>query len=219
MRKLIVNEFMTLDGVAQAPGGPDEDTSGDFKHGGWHMRFMDDAAREWVMHYITRAGGFLLGRRTYEIFASYWPKAGQEEAEIARPLNTLPKWVVSSTLTPPLTWQNSTLLEGGLVDAVNALKRQDGGDIQVIGSTKLVQSLVENSLVDSIRLMIDPVMVGGGKGIFRRDGRLRPMRLVESKLTSTGAILATYAPASAEAAEPPRQATRPAAREKAHSHR
>lgn len=215
MRKLIVNEFMTLDGVSQAPGAKDEDTSGGFKHGGWSMQYMDDIARDWVMEYLKNAGGFLLGRRTYELFAAYWPKARGEEAVIAKPLNTLPKYVVSTTLAEPLAWQNSTLLEGDMAEAVEALKRESGGDIQVIGSTLLVQSLLDAGLVDAIRLMIAPIVVGGGKGIFRQDGSLEQMRLVESRATGSGAILATYAPAEkkAKARPPVRQATsrRPAA--------
>jgi dihydrofolate reductase len=194
MRKVIANEFLSLDGVAQAPGGEDEDTSGGFAHGGWHMRFMDDElAQPWVLAPIVEAGGFLLGRRTYQIFAGYWPNASEEEQVIAEPLNTKPKYVASTTLTEPLEWQNSTLLEGDVPEAVRALKQKDGGDIQVIGSTQLVQTLVEHNLVDEFRLMIDPLVLGGGKRIFREDGALRPLRLVDSQVTSTGAILATYA--------------------------
>src|SRR5262245_40276529 len=115
MRRVIVNEFISLDGVAQAPGGPDEDTSGGFRHGGWHMRYMEDReedARRWVLESIVGAGGFLLGRRTYEIFAAYWPNATQDQQVIAEPLNTKPKYVASTTLTEPLEWRNSRLLEG-----------------------------------------------------------------------------------------------------------
>ena len=113
MRKVIVNEFMSLDGVMQAPGEPEEDPSGGFAHGGWHMRYMqDEGAMKWVVASIVEAGGFLLGRRTYEIFAAHWPNAPEEEQVIAAPLNTKPKHVVSTTLTEPLEWQNSTLVEG-----------------------------------------------------------------------------------------------------------
>ena len=108
MRKVIVNEFMSLDGVVQAPGGADEDTSGGFEHGGWHLRYFDDLSQKRVLESIVEAGGFLLGRRTYEIFASYWPNAPEEEQVIAEPLNTKPKYVASTTLTEPLEWQNST---------------------------------------------------------------------------------------------------------------
>jgi dihydrofolate reductase len=197
MRKVIVNEFLSLDGVAQAPGGEDEDPSGAFAHGGWHMQYMqDERAQEWVLESILQAGGFLLGRRTYEIFAAYWPNAPDDEQVIAEPLNTKPKHVASTTLTAPLEWQNSTLLEGEVSAAVTALKQAEGGDVHVIGSTELVRSLIEHDLVDELRLMIDPVVLGGGKRIFRDDGSLRKLRLVDGEVTGTGAILARYAPAA-----------------------
>jgi dihydrofolate reductase len=196
MRKMIVNEFMSLDGVVQAPGGADEDTTGGFEHGGWHLRHFDEVSRQRVLEGIVGAGGFLLGRRTYEIFAGYWPNAPEEEQVIAEPLNTKPKYVVSSTLRDPLEWRNSTVLQGDVAGAVTALKQGDGADLHVIGSTQLVQALIEHDLVDELRLMIDPVVLGGGKRIFRDDGALRPLRLVEGEVTSTGAILATYAPAT-----------------------
>ena len=194
MRRVIVNEFISLDGVAQAPGGEEEDTSGGFAHGGWHMRYMEDeTAMKRVLEGILDAGGFLLGRRTYEIFAAYWPNASEEERVIAEPLNTKPKYVASRTLTE-LQWQNSTALQGELADAVAALKQEDG-DLHVIGSTELVQALIEHGLVDELRLMIDPVVLGGGKRIWRDDGILRPLRLVDTETTPSGAIFATYAPA------------------------
>jgi dihydrofolate reductase len=197
MRKLIVNEFLSLDGVAQAPGVEDEDPSGGFAHGGWHMQYMqDELAQKWVLASIVEADGFLLGRRTYEIFAAYWPNAPEEEQVIADPLNTKPKHVASTTLTAPLEWHNSTLLEGEVAAEVAALKQAEGGDLHVIGSTELVRSLIEHDLVDELRLMIDPVVLGGGKRIFRDDGSLRKLRLVEGQVTGTGAILATYAPAA-----------------------
>lgn len=198
MRKLIVNEFLSLDGVAQAPGAVDEDPSGGFAHGGWHMRYMEDeVAMRSVLEGIVEAGGFLLGRRTYEIFAAYWPNAPDEEQVVAEPLNAKPKHVVSRTLTEPLEWQNSALVEGGVPDGVTALKQaDDGGDLHVIGSTELAKALTEHDLVDELRLMIDPILLGGGKRIFRDDGSLRPLRLVDSEVTSTGAILARYVPAT-----------------------
>ena len=195
MRKVIVNEFLSLDGVSQAPGGADEDTSGGFAHGGWHMRYMEDElARQWVVGSIVEAGGFLLGRYTYEIFAAYWPHAPEEEQVVAEPLNRKPKYVVSTTLTAPLEWENSTLLDGEVPAAVAALKQEGDGDLHVIGSTELVKSLIEHDLVDEFRLMFDPLMLGGGKRIFREDGSLRPLRLIDAQVASTGAILATYAP-------------------------
>jgi dihydrofolate reductase len=195
MRKVIVQEWMTLDGVVQAPGAPDEDTSGDFKHGGWHLPYFDDLSQKRVVENLNEAGGFLFGRRTYEGFAAHWPNASQEEQVLAEPLNTKPKYVASRTLTEPLSWQNSTVLEGDVADAVAALKQQDGDDLLVIGSTELVKTLIEHRLVDEFRVMIDPLVIGGGKRIFPDDGALRQLRLVDSDVTSTGAILATYAPA------------------------
>lgn len=197
MRKVIVNEFMSLDGIVQAPGAADEDTTGGFQHGGWHLRYFDDLSQRWVVESIAGAGGFVLGRRTYETFASYWPNAPEEEQVIAEPLNTKPKYVASTTLTEPLDWQSSSVLQGDVAEAVAALKGEGGDDLHVIGSTQLVQTLVEHDLVDEFRLMIDPLVLGGGKRIFRDDRALRPLRLVDGQVTSTGAILATYAPAGA----------------------
>jgi dihydrofolate reductase len=193
MRKVIVNEFMSLDGVVQAPGAPEEDTEGGFRHGGWHMGYSDDLGRRWVLEYIEGAGGFLLGRRTYEIFAGYWPNAPEDQQVIAEPLNTKPKFVATTTLSDPLEWQSSTVIQGALEEAVTALKQEDGGDLHVIGSAQLVRSLLEHDLVDELRLTIDPVVLGGGKGIFPADGTLRRLQLVESEASSTGVILATYA--------------------------
>jgi dihydrofolate reductase len=134
MRKVVVNEFVSLDGVAQAPGGEDEDTSGGFQHGGWSMQYMDEPAMTSVLGAINEAGAYLLGRRTYDIFAAYWPNAQEEEQVIAEPLNTKPKYVASRTLEDPLEWQNSSVLQGDVADGVTALKQEDGGDINVIGS-------------------------------------------------------------------------------------
>jgi dihydrofolate reductase len=194
VRRVIVQEWMTLDGVVQAPGATDEDTRGGFAHGGWHLPYFDELAMKWVLENMRGAGGFLLGRRTYEGFAAHWPNASEEEQPLAQPLNTRPKYVASRTLSEPLEWQNSTLLKGDLVEAVAALKRQDGDDVLVIGSTVLVQTLVEHGLVDELRLMVDPLVVGGGRRLFRDDGARRPLRLVDSQVTTKGAILATYAP-------------------------
>jgi dihydrofolate reductase len=198
MRSVVVNEFVSLDGVAQAPGAVDEDTSGGFGHGGWHMPYMEDeVAQKWVLEAILAAGGFLLGRRTYEIFAAYWPNAPEEEQVVGKPLNTKPKYVASRSLSEPLEWQSSTVLAGDVPEAVAALKRDDGDDLHVIGSMELVRTLIEHDLVDELRLMIDPIVLGGGKRIFGDDGARRPLRLVASQATTTGAILATYAPAQA----------------------
>jgi dihydrofolate reductase len=192
MRKVIVNEFVALDGVAQAPGGPDEDTSDGFAHGGWHWPY---GSEDGVFEVIDSAGGFILGRRTYENFAGFWPTAYETSTEFAGPMNSKPKYVASTTLSGPLDWENSTLLEGPLPEAIGALKEQDGGDLVVIGSTVLVHSLIAAGLVDEFRLMIDPVLVGGGKRVFPDDGALRPLRLVAHSMTETGTIIATYAPA------------------------
>ena len=195
MRKVVADEWMSLDGVVQAPGNPEEDATGGFQHGGWHLRYFDDLSQKWVLEGLTSAGGFLLGRRTYEMFAAYWPNAPEEEQVIAQPLNMLPKYIASRTLADPLEWQNSTVLQGDLAEAVAALKQEDGGDLNVIGSAELVQTLIEHDLVDEFRIMLDPLVLGGGKRIFRDDGALRPLRLIEHQVTSTGAILASYAPA------------------------
>lgn len=197
MRRVIVSEWMTLDGVVQAPISPGEDADGGFRHGGWHVPHVGDPAfRARMAETIGGAGGYLFGRRTYETFAAYWPGAPRAEQVIAGPLNTRPKYVASTTLTGPLAWQNASLLQGGVARAVAALKAQPGGDLLVIGSTGLVRTLLDGDLVDELRLVIDPVLVGGGKRIFRDDGALRRLRLVDGRVTGTGAIIATYAPAA-----------------------
>jgi dihydrofolate reductase len=193
MRKVVVVEWVTLDGVVQAPGHPDEDRDGGFEHGGWHLRFFDDTSREWVVEGYVQAGGFLFGRRTYLNLAAYWPNASAEERVIADPLNTKPKYVATRTLTEPLEWQNSTVLSGDAAEAVASLKREAGGDLHVIGSAAFAHTLIDHDLVDEYRLMIDPLVLGRGKRLFPEGGSLRALRLVESQVTSTGAILATYA--------------------------
>ena len=199
MREVVVVEWMTLDGVVQAPGNPDEDRDGGFEHGGWHLPYFDDTSREWVVQGYAEAGGFLFGRRTYQNLVADWPNASEEEQVIAEPLNTKPKYVASRTLAEPLEWQNATLLRGDLARAVRTLKQEEGGDLHVIGSSEFAQTLIEHDLVDEYRLMIDPLVVGGGKRLFRNGGALKPLRLVESQATSTGAILATYAAAEGPA--------------------
>jgi dihydrofolate reductase len=195
MRKVIVNEFMTLDGVVQGPSSPTEDLTGGFVQGGWHARHtVDETFRRWAVENLAGAGGFLFGRRTYEIFAAHWPNASPEEQVLAEPLNTRPKYVASTTLAEPLAWQNSALLGPDVATAVAALKRKQGGDLLVIGSTELVRTLLEHGLVDELRVMIDPVIVGGGKRLFPNDGALRTLRLSNSTVTTTGAIIATYVP-------------------------
>src|SRR4029450_12272641 len=149
--------------------------------------------RGWVANGSATAGGFLLGGRTFQNLAAYWPNASEEEQVIAQPLNTKPKYVASTTPTEPLAWENSTVLKGDLAEAVLALKQEDGGDLHVIGSSQLVRSLLAHDLVDEFRVMIDPLLLGGGKRIFADDGARRRLRLLEHKVTTTGAILATYA--------------------------
>jgi dihydrofolate reductase len=198
MGKLIVQEWMTLDGVVQAPGAADEDPSGGFSHGGWSLPYFDEVAMKWAVENVAAASGYLLGRRTYEVFAAHWPTASEAEQPLAEPLNTKPKYVASTTLSEPLEWRNSTVLEGDVAGAVAALKQQeDGGDLLVIGSPQLVQTLVGQDLVDEFRVMIDPLVVGGGKRLFGDDGVLRRLRLLDSQVTTTGAILATWTPGEA----------------------
>jgi dihydrofolate reductase len=198
MGKMIVQEWMTLDGVVQAPGAADEDPSGGFGHGGWSLPYFDEVAMKWAVENVAAASGYLLGRRTYEVFAAHWPTASEAEQPLAEPLNTKPKYVASTTLSEPLEWRNSTVLEGDVAGAVAALKQQeDGGDLLVIGSPQLVQTLVGQDLVDEFRVMIDPLVVGGGKRLFGDDGVLRRLRLLDSQVTTTGAILATWTPGEA----------------------
>ena len=209
MRKVIVCEWMSLDGVVQAPAYADEDTSGGFKHGGWHLRYFEERSMKWVVENVSQAGGFLFGRRTYDVFAAHWPNASPEEQALAQPLNTLPKYVASRTLKEPLDWQNSMLLDSPIDESVAKLRREDGRDLLVIGSAELAVALLAHDLVDELRLMIDPVILGGGKRFFRDDGVCRRLALVTSETTPTGAILATYARPSADAPVGPSAAPMP----------
>ena len=192
MSKLVVAEFVSLDGVMQAPGGEDEDREGGFRYGGWQMGYNDDVSGERIGRSMTHTGSFLLGRKTYEIFASYWPTQSDDNP-FAKILNGLPKYVASTTLSEPLAWQNSTLLQGDVAKAVAELKEGEGGNIVVLGSGGLVQTLYENDLVDEYALMIIPIVLGGGKKLFR-DLPKKPLRLAESVTTSTGVLMTTYLP-------------------------
>jgi dihydrofolate reductase len=192
MRQVVVQAWMTLDAVVQAPGDPEEDTTAGFQHGGWSLPYFEELSMKWVVENLNAADGFLLGRRTYEGFASHWPNASPEEQPLAEPLNTKRKYVASTTLTEPLEWKNSFLLKGDVAEAVTKLKQEEGKYLLAIGSTRLVQTLVERDLVDEFRLMIDPLVVGGGKRLLAEDGALRKMALLDSQVTSSGAILATY---------------------------
>ena len=192
MRKLIVDDWMSLDGVVQGPSSPDEDRSGGFDHGGWHVPFMDEDAIAWVVHNVSEAGAFVFGRRTYELFAAYWPTARPEEAAVADPLNERTKYVVSRSLAEPLPWRNSHLLTGDAQAAVALLKLEGKGDLHILGSTHLARTLLQEGLVDEVRLMIDPVVVGTGTRLFGDGVAIERMRLVDSSATAHGAILATY---------------------------
>jgi dihydrofolate reductase len=192
MGKLIAHEWMTLDGVVQAPSYPDEDRDGGFTLGGWHNRYWDDAAMQWLVENVTSSEAFLLGRRTYEIFANHWPNAGPEEQALAEPLNTRPKYVASRTIEGALDWNNSTLLSGDAVDSVAALKNDLAADVHLIGSADLLRSLMRGRIVDELRLMVDPIIIGGGKRFFPDDITTGALRLASHSVTSTGAILATY---------------------------
>ena len=192
MSKLVVAEFVSLDGVMQAPGGEDEDREGGFEHGGWEMSYNDDVSGERIAGSMAQTGSFLLGRKTYDIFAAYWPTQGDDNP-FAKILNGLPKYVASTTLSEPLAWKHSTLLQGDVAKAVAALKEGEGGNIVVLGSGGLVQTLYENDLVDEYALMIIPLVLGGGKKLFR-DLPKRPLKLADSVTTSTGVVMATYVP-------------------------
>ena len=192
MRKVIASEWMSLDGVIQSPSSPEEDTSGGFKYGGWHSAYLEDESMNWVMESITRAGGFLFGRRTYEIFAAHWPNASAQEQVLAQPLNELPKYVLSRSLREPLSWNNSSLLGTQFVEEIHDLKEVPGGDLLIVGSSELVGALFSHDLLDELRLMIDPVCLGGGKKLFPADGARFPLRLVSSRAVATGALLLTY---------------------------
>ena len=179
MRQLVVGTFVTLDGVMQAPGGPDEDREGGFRHGGWLVPYFDETFGEIMAGWTKRAGAFLLGRKTYEIFANSWPNATDPADESATALNTRPKFVASRTLDR-LAWNNSHLLEGDIADAVARLKAQDGGEIQVHGSGQLLQTLLEHDLVDTLRIWFFPVALGTGKRLFGAGTIPRSFRLVDT---------------------------------------
>jgi dihydrofolate reductase len=196
MRRVIINEQLTLDGVMQGPGAPDEDRSRGFEHGGWAMPYFDEVMGEAAGEGMGSAGGLLLGRRTYEIFAAYWPKQG-DEVPFASFLNSVPKYVASRTLREPLEWNNSHLLKGDVGEAVRRLQEEDGGDLVVLGSGDLAQTLIEEGLIDAYELWIDPIVLGSGKRLFREGGPKTAMKLVGSKASSTGVAMLTYHPADA----------------------
>jgi dihydrofolate reductase len=190
VRPLVVTEFTTLDGVVQAPGGPDEDTSGGFPSGGWLVPFFDDTLGARMTAWFSGVEDFLLGRGTYEIFAAAWPQAPDDDP-IGVALNTRTKHVASHTLTS-LDWSGARLVEGDVVDAVRALTAQDGGELQVHGSPGLVQTLLRADLVDELRLVVAPVVLGEGKRLFGDGAIPRSWRLMASAATPTGVLLCTY---------------------------
>ena len=191
MRKLVVGTFLTLDGVMQAPGGPDEDRDRGFRHGGWLVPYFDEKFAAIMTEWTTQAGGFLLGRKTYEMFAASWPNATDAADAGATALNTRPKYVASRTLDK-VTWNNSHLLKGTVAEEVEKLKTEDGGEIQVHGSGDLLQTLLRHDLVDALRIWSFPVVLGTGKRAFGEGTIPRAFRLVETQQTATGAVLHVY---------------------------
>jgi dihydrofolate reductase len=186
MRTLAVNTFMSLDGVMQAPGGPEEDPSGGFTHGGWGANYFDDE----MIELVAESGPYelLLGRGTYEIFAAHWP---YDEGPIADHLNGTRKHVASTTLNQ-VDWNNSTLIAGDVAEYVAALKREDGPEIQVHGSPGLIQTLLEHDLIDEFRMWIFPVVLGSGKRFFGDGAIPAGLELVDSKVSNTGVTINTY---------------------------
>ena len=194
MRKIVVSQFLTLDGVMQAPGDPDEDRSGGFDQGGWQLAYFDQVFGAFVMEGFAATDGLLLGRLTYENFARHMPNQPADDP-VAGPMNEWRKYVVSTSLAEPLGWQNSTLIRGDVPSEVARLKEGAGKDIQVMGSGELVQTLIGHNLVDEYRLMIHPLVLGTGKRLFRDEAPLTRFRLVDSKASGTGVLLLTYEPA------------------------
>jgi dihydrofolate reductase len=192
MRKLIVNEFMTLDGVVQAPGGPEEDDSGAFPFGGWSFHYWDELLDHTMAETMSVPFDLVLGRRTYDIFAAFWPTAPEEAG--GKPLNDATKYVASRG-TPSLTWERSVQIEGDVADGVARLKKDDGPELQVHGSGNLIQTLMANGLIDEYRLWVFPVVLGSGKRLFA-DGTIpAALRLTDSKVSTTGVVIGTYEPA------------------------
>jgi dihydrofolate reductase len=192
--RIVITEFISLDGVVQAPGGPDEDTDGGFAHGGWSHPFFDEAVGGGFDDALTNADALLFGRRTWQSMAAAWPeRAGDPFADR---MNAIPKHVVSATLgDDELTWNNSTRIPGDqAVARIRELHERDGGDLVVMGSPTLVRTLLSEGLVDELRLMIEPVILGGGKSIFSDDGSLRTLELVSTITSATGVHVATYRP-------------------------
>jgi dihydrofolate reductase len=195
MAKIVVSEFLTLDGVYQGPGGPEEDTSGSFDKGGWAggLEEGEDNDSNVVLDSFENTDGLLLGRRTYDIFAAFWPTMPADEP-YAKFMNRFQKYIVSTTLSEPLSWENSKLISRDVPAAVNSLRAAPGKDIQVIGSGKLVQTLIANDLVDRYRLMVYPVILGVGKKLFPEGLPDARLKLTDSFATKGGVLILTYEP-------------------------
>ena len=191
MRKLIVTTFLTLDGVMQAPGGPEEDPSDGFAHGGWSVNYWDEEMGRYMDGVMGKPFDLLLGRKTYEIFAAFWPTAPEEAG--GKPLNDATKYVASRTLSA-LEWGPSVLLEGDAAKAIAELKQQDGPELQVHGSGDLIQTLLQNNLVDQFHLWSFPVVVGPGKRLFADGTVPAGLKLVDTTISSTGVVIGTYVP-------------------------
>jgi dihydrofolate reductase len=190
--RLTVTTFLSLDGVYQCPGAPDEDGTG-YAYGGWTVPYGDEDFGKFMSAGFANAEAFLLGRTTYEIFARYWPRVTDPDDPIAAPLNRLPKYVVTSSLSS-LDWHNSTPVTGDLADEVGKLKARPGKELQVHGSGQLAQALIAHGLVDELRLLIFPVILGTGKQLFGRQPVAAAMRLADSLTTSTGVTVLTLRP-------------------------
>jgi dihydrofolate reductase len=190
MSKIVVTNHLTLDGVIQAPAGPDEDRRGGFEHGGWATPNNDEVMGRVMGEAMSQGGALLLGRWTYEAFYAFWPH--QRDNPYTEVLNNSQKYVASRTLTEPLPWMNSTLLEGDLGEAVTRLKEQPGKDIVVLGSGELIQSLMRQNLIDEYLLLIHPVVLGSGRRLFPDGGPPANLRLVDSVTTTTGVVIARY---------------------------
>jgi dihydrofolate reductase len=198
MGKLSVFESLTLDGVMQAPGRPDEDRRGGFKHGGWAAPFADPVIGSVAGEGMSKGGALLFGRRTYEDFANVWPNM-PEPNPFTQVLNNSQKYVASTSLQEPLPWMNSTLLKGDLAQAVTRIKQELDKDLVVLGSGVLVQSLMRSNLVDEYVLLIYPLVLGSGRRLFADGGAFAALRLVDTKPTTTGVVIATYQTAEPQA--------------------
>ncbi len=192
MRKLVVTEFMSLDGVVQAPGHPEEDTEGGFTHGGWQRPYFDDVFMEQAARGMAETDAQLFGRKTFDGMAAFWPTVGDDDP-FAKHLNHVQKYVASRTLTQA-AWQPTTVLHGDVPAQVREIKERHGGTISVLGSADLVQTLVAHDLVDEYSLAVHPIVIGGGKKLFRDAEPIRALELVDCTTTTTGVLLATYRP-------------------------